>query len=82
MADEKISDMPAAAALTGAELIALVQGGVNVKSTVAVIAGQSVFVRNFSGAAPVLSPTVEAVAYDTSSGNTWGWNLSAWTQFA
>ena len=35
MADQKISAMPAALALTGAELVPLVQGGVNVQSTVA-----------------------------------------------
>lgn len=33
MADEKISAMPAAAALTGAEIVPLLQGGANVKST-------------------------------------------------
>lgn len=35
MADQKISAMPAATALTGAELLAGVQGGVNVKITTA-----------------------------------------------
>lgn len=33
MSDEKISAMPAAAALTGAELVPVVQGGANVKAT-------------------------------------------------
>jgi hypothetical protein len=33
MADQKISAMPSAATLTGAELIPLVQGGANVKTT-------------------------------------------------
>lgn len=35
MADQKISAMPAASALTGAELIPLVQGGANVQTTLA-----------------------------------------------
>lgn len=38
MADTKISAMTAAAALTGAELVPLVQGGANVKSTAGAIA--------------------------------------------
>lgn len=38
MADQKISQLQAAAALTGAELIELVQGGVNVQSTAATLA--------------------------------------------
>ncbi len=38
MADQKISAMPSASTLTGAELIPLVQGGVNVQTTVTDIA--------------------------------------------
>ena len=38
MADQKISAMPSASTLTGAELIPLVQGGVNVQTTVTSIA--------------------------------------------
>ena len=34
MADQKISAMPSATALTGAELVPLVQGGANVKATI------------------------------------------------
>jgi len=34
MADTKISAMPAASALTGAELVPVIQGGVNVRTTV------------------------------------------------
>lgn len=37
MADQKISAMPNAVTLTGAELIPLVQGGANVKTTVSVL---------------------------------------------
>lgn len=37
MANQKISALPPAAALTGSELIELVQGGVNVKTTVAAV---------------------------------------------
>ena len=45
MADQKISAMTAASALTGAELVPLVQSGVNVKSTVSALAAfaQSTF---------------------------------------
>ena len=39
MADEKISAMPAAATLTGAELVPAVQSGSNVQTTTAAIAG-------------------------------------------
>lgn len=39
MADQKISAMPNAAALTGAELIPLVQSGANVKSTLSNLKG-------------------------------------------
>jgi hypothetical protein len=38
MADEKISEMPSALTLTGAELIPLIQGGANVQATLDVIA--------------------------------------------
>jgi hypothetical protein len=41
MANEKISQMPAAATLTGSELVELVQAGVNVQSTVATLASQA-----------------------------------------
>ena len=37
MADQKISAMPTAATLTGAELVPLVQGGANVKATLDVL---------------------------------------------
>ncbi len=37
MADQKISAMPSAAALTGAELVPLVQGGANVKTSLSTI---------------------------------------------
>lgn len=37
MADQKISAMPSAATLTGAELVPLVQSGANVKATLSVI---------------------------------------------
>ncbi len=38
MANQKISQMPAAAALTGAELVEVVQGGVNAQTTVSALA--------------------------------------------
>lgn len=37
MADQKISAMPAASTLTGAELVPLVQGGANVKATLSAV---------------------------------------------
>lgn len=37
MADQKISAMPSASALTGAELVPLVQGGANVKATLSTL---------------------------------------------
>lgn len=39
MADQKISAMPSAATLTGAELVPMVQGGANVQATLDVIRG-------------------------------------------
>ena len=39
MADQKISAMPSAATLTGAELVPMVQGGANVKATLATLRG-------------------------------------------
>jgi hypothetical protein len=47
MADQKISAMPAAAALTGAELVPLVQSGANVQST---ISSLSAFTQSSLGA--------------------------------
>lgn len=41
MADQKISAMPSASTLTGAELIPLVQSGANVQSTIGAIASYS-----------------------------------------
>ena len=47
MADQKISAMPNAATLTGAELVPLVQSGANVKST---LSGLTAFSRGNAGA--------------------------------
>lgn len=47
MADQKISAMPTAATLTGAELVPLVQSGANVKST---LSAMSAFSRGNAGA--------------------------------
>lgn len=47
MADQKISAMPSAATLTGAELVPLVQSGGNVKSTLSTL---SAFTRGNAGA--------------------------------
>lgn len=47
MADQKISAMPSAATLTGAELVPLVQSGANVKST---LSNLTAFTRGNAGA--------------------------------
>ena len=47
MADQKISAMPSAATLTGAELVPLVQSGANVKST---LSNMTAFTRGNAGA--------------------------------
>jgi hypothetical protein len=47
MADQKISAMPSAATLTGAELVPLVQSGANVKST---LSNLTTFTRGNAGA--------------------------------
>lgn len=48
MADQKISAMPSALALTGAELVPLVQGGANVQATVADLKGYNRAYGGFS----------------------------------
>lgn len=65
MADLKISQLPAAAALTGSELIELVQSGGNVKSTAAAVAGSSP-----ATPASVLSPvSTELWVFGVANGN-------------
>jgi len=87
MADTKISAMPAAAALTGAEVVPVLQTGANVKTTAQAIANlapaqaQSVYVRNFAGVSPNVTPTVEAIGWDTSNGAGWGFNGTTWIKF-
>lgn len=83
MANEKISQMPDAATLDGSELVPLVQSGDNVKTTVSALTGisGSVFVQNFSGIAPVLTPVGQAIALDTSSGAGWGYDGTTWIRF-
>ena len=82
MADTKISAMTAASALTGAELVPLVQGGVNVRSTVQDIsdfnasyieATQTVGNVNLTATPQLLRPTTvvgtaTGVSYDPSNG--------------
>lgn len=51
MADQKISAMPSASALTGAELVPLVQGGANVKTTVSTLINFSRVYGAFSSTA-------------------------------
>ena len=48
MADQKISAMPSASTLTGAELVPLVQGGVNVKATLGTLRAYSANYGAFS----------------------------------
>ncbi|MDB5420670.1 MAG: hypothetical protein JWR59_617 [Brevundimonas sp.] len=68
MADTKISDLSAASALTGAELIEAVQGGGNVRTTAGAIAalaggGPDVFssLANFNATIPAASSTTVSV---------------------
>lgn len=67
---EKISQMPAAAALTGAELVPLVQGGDNVKSTVQAIA-------NLGGAS--VGPVLETVWAEPTAQVTNDTEYNAWS---
>lgn len=67
MADQKISAMPAAAALTGAELVPLVQSGANVRSTVSNVGA---FYTNriallSSTTQTALADTATVITYDT-----------------
>ena len=54
MADQKISTMPAAATLTGAELVPLVQSGANVRSTISALRA---FGSNYGGFSSTLDQT-------------------------
>jgi hypothetical protein len=67
MSDQKISAMPAAATLTGAELVPLVQSGANVRST---ISSLRAFANNYGGFSSTLDQTGSisagtAVTYNT-----------------
>jgi len=67
LADQKISAMPAAAALTGAELVPLVQSGANVRSTVSNVGA---FYTNriallSSTTQTALADTATVITYDT-----------------
>jgi hypothetical protein len=72
MADTKISAMTPAAALTGAELVPLVQSGVNVKSTVSAL---STFTRTSLGNAGAFSSGVTQTG-STTVGTAFTYNAS------
>ncbi len=83
MADTKISAMPnATLPLTGAEVVPLVQGGVNVKATAAQIGGTSLQLVTYTVGTPANPPnqTAPAIAYDP-TGNLpmLGWNTGTLT---
>lgn len=69
MADQKISAMPNAAALTGTEQIPLVQGGANVKTTVATLNGfttnRIALIRTTS--LTLAADTATAISFDTTA---------------
>jgi len=69
MADQKISAMPNAAALTGTEQIPLVQGGANVKTTVATLNGfttnRIALIRTTS--LTLVADTATAISFDTTA---------------
>ena len=64
MADTKISNMPAASALSGAELVAGVQSGGNVKITTAQIATLVDATALTVGTTPIVSGTTTRILYD------------------
>lgn len=64
MADTKISNMTAASALTGAELVAGVQSGANVKITTAQIATLADASALIIGTTPITSGTTARILYD------------------
>lgn len=57
MADQKISAMPSAATLTGAELVPLVQSGANVKATIATLRAFNAVYGGFSDSTDQTSGT-------------------------
>ena len=67
MADTKISNMPAASALSGAELVAGVQSGTNVKITAAQIATLADAAALVIGTTPITSGTTGRLLYDNAA---------------
>jgi hypothetical protein len=71
MADQKISAMPSAATLTGAELIPLVQSGANVQSTLSSLAtfsyGANAAFEDYTTQNLVSANTPKVVTFDTTS---------------
>jgi hypothetical protein len=67
MADQKISAMPAAATLTGAELVPLVQSGANVRSTISALRA---FGSNYGGFSSTLDQTGSITAGTAMTFNT------------
>lgn len=69
MADQKISAMPSAATLTGAELVPLVQSGANVKATLSTIKtfnyGANAAFEDFTTQNLVSANTPKVVTFDT-----------------
>jgi len=66
LADQKISAMPAAAALTGAELVPLVQSGANVRSTVSNVGAF------YTNRIALFSSTTQTALADTATVMTYG----------
>ena len=78
--DEKISVMTPASALTGAELVPLVQGGANVRTTTAALVNGGVAgYFNWGGIAPTVTPTIgNPFTIDSSTGMGWVWSGTVW----
>jgi len=77
MADQKISAMPTAATLTGAELVPLVQSGANVKATLNTIQsftyGANASFQDYTNQALVSANTPKVVTFDTTD---WATNIT------
>lgn len=77
MADQKISAMPNAATLTGAELVPLVQSGANVKSTLSALTtftyGANASFQDYTNQSLVSANTPKVITFNTTD---WATNIS------
>lgn len=73
-----IPNLPVAAALTGAELVELSQGGVSVKAPLSTVSGTAFFEGDYSGGVPPFTPSSTAIAFDTLTGTQWNFYAGNW----